>query len=97
MSRPRVSIRLAAYNISELVVHLNQTAAVTILVVTHDLHSAFRIATRIAILDQGKIVEEGSPEAIKASRNPVVTQFLTPGSEDGSRKIPMLGPASPVV
>ena len=82
---------LAAYHISELVAHLNRTAAVTILVVTHDLHSAFRIATRIAILDQGKIVEEGSPEAIRASRNPVVTQFLKPGAEEGSREIPILG------
>jgi phospholipid/cholesterol/gamma-HCH transport system ATP-binding protein len=78
---------VAAYHISELVAHLNRTAAVTILVVTHDLHSAFRIATRIAILDQGRIVEEGSPEAIKASRNPVVTQFLAPGPEDGSQEL----------
>ena len=83
---------VAAYHISELIAHLNRTAAVTILVVTHDLHSAFRIATRIAILDQGRIVEEGSPEAIKASRNPVVTQFLAPDSEDGSREIPTRGP-----
>jgi phospholipid/cholesterol/gamma-HCH transport system ATP-binding protein len=67
-----------------LIAHLNQTAAITILVVTHDLHSAFRVATRIAILDQGRIIEEGPPEAIKHSRNLVVRQFLAPGFEDGS-------------
>jgi len=72
---------VAAYHVTELITHLNQTAAVTILVVTHDLHSAFRVATRIAILDQGRIVVEGSPDAIKQSRNPVLTQFLAPGSE----------------
>ena len=65
---------VAAHQISELIAHLNRTAAVTILVVTHDLPSAFRVATWIAILDQGRIVEEGPPEAIKSSRNPVVLQ-----------------------
>jgi phospholipid/cholesterol/gamma-HCH transport system ATP-binding protein len=73
-----------ASQVSELIAHLNQTTAITILVVTHDLHSAFRVATRIAILDQGRIIEEGPPEAIKHSRNPVVRQFLAPGFEDGS-------------
>jgi phospholipid/cholesterol/gamma-HCH transport system ATP-binding protein len=73
-----------ASQVSELIAHLNQTAAITILVVTHDLHSAFRVATRIAILDQGRIIEEGPPEAIKHSRNLVVRQFLAPGFEDGS-------------
>ncbi len=79
---------LAAYHVTKLIAHLNQTAAVTILVVTHDLHTAFRVATRIAILDHGKIVEEGLPDAIKQSRNPVVTQFLAPGSEDNSPETP---------
>jgi ABC-type transporter Mla maintaining outer membrane lipid asymmetry ATPase subunit MlaF len=71
-----------------LITQLNQKGAVTILVVTHDLHSAFRIATRIAILDQGRIVEEGSPEVIKRSSSPVVRQFLAPGPEDGSPAVP---------
>jgi phospholipid/cholesterol/gamma-HCH transport system ATP-binding protein len=44
-----------AGQVSELIAHLNQTAAITILVVTDDLHSAFRVATRIAILDQGEL------------------------------------------
>ena len=73
---------VAAYHLCELIVHLNQAASVTILVVTHDLQSAFRFATRIAILDQGRIVEEGLPETIRQSRNPIVAQFLRPGSKD---------------
>jgi len=75
---------VAAYHLSELIVHLNQAASITILVVTHDLHSAFQFATRIAILDQGRIVEEGLPETIRQSRNPIIAQFLRPGSEDCS-------------
>jgi phospholipid/cholesterol/gamma-HCH transport system ATP-binding protein len=54
---------VSAYEISELIADLNQRAGVTILVVTRDLHSAFRVATRIAVLDRGRIVEEGPPEA----------------------------------
>ena len=73
-----------AGQVSELIVHLNQTAAITILVVTRDLHSAFRVATRIAILDQGRIIEERLPEPIKHLRNRVVGQFLGPGFDDGS-------------
>jgi phospholipid/cholesterol/gamma-HCH transport system ATP-binding protein len=79
---------VSAYHIAELIAHLNRKAAVTILVVTHDLQSAFRVATRIAVLDQGKIVEEASPEAIKVSRNPVVTRFLEPGSQDDLPEMP---------
>jgi phospholipid/cholesterol/gamma-HCH transport system ATP-binding protein len=55
-----------ACQVSELIVHLNQTAAITILVVTRDLHSAFRVATRITILIKGP------PKLIKVARNRVV-------------------------
>lgn len=78
----------AAHHVSELIAHLNQTEAITILVVTHDLNSAFRVATRIAILDQGRIVEEGLPETIRHSHNPAVTQFLAPGPENGFTTMP---------
>ena len=70
----------AACQVCELIARLNQTASITILVVTHDLPSAFRVATRIAILDRGRIIEEGPPEAFQQSRDPAVRQFLTPPS-----------------
>lgn len=79
---------VSAHDISELIADLNQKAGVTILMVTHDLHSAFRVATRIAVLDRGRIAEEGPPEAIKESLNPVVKQFLAPGPTDDSAKRP---------
>jgi phospholipid/cholesterol/gamma-HCH transport system ATP-binding protein len=67
---------IVAHNVSELILDLNRRAAVTTLVVTHDLHTAFHVANRIAMLNQGKIVELGSPAAIRKSHNPVVVQFL---------------------
>jgi phospholipid/cholesterol/gamma-HCH transport system ATP-binding protein len=46
------------------------------------MDSAFRIGTRMAMLYQGKIIEEGEPEEFKRSENPVVAQFLS-GSTEG--------------
>ena len=73
---------VAARQISELIVDLNRKTGATILVVTHDLHSTFLIATRIAVIDQGRIIEEGPPEAIRHSHDPVVAQFLAAGASD---------------
>ena len=68
--------------IDELVINLSEKSKVTCVIVTHEMDSAFRIATRIAMLYHGKIIEEGTPEEMKKSRNPVVSQFLT-GSTEG--------------
>jgi phospholipid/cholesterol/gamma-HCH transport system ATP-binding protein len=70
--------------VSDLIRDLNEKAGVTILVVTHDLNSAFHIATRIALLNQGRIVEDGPPAAIKRSRHAIVTGFLAAASENFS-------------
>ncbi|MGA8480120.1 MAG: ATP-binding cassette domain-containing protein [Chthoniobacterales bacterium] len=55
---------IVAHNVNELIRNLNRLAAVTTLFVTHDLHTEFYLANRIAMLNQGKIVELGSPGAI---------------------------------
>jgi ABC-type transport system involved in resistance to organic solvents, ATPase component len=68
---------IVAHHVNELILNLNRKAAVTTLVVTHDLHTAFYVANRIAMLNEGKIVELGSPAAIRKSNNPVVVQFLS--------------------
>ena len=68
--------------IDELVISLSEKSKVTSVIVTHEMDSAFRIATRMAMLYHGKIIEEGTPEEMKKSRNPVVSQFLT-GSTEG--------------
>src|SRR5438477_11592249 len=68
--------------IDELIIDLTKKSKVTSIIVTHDMDSAFRIGTRMAMLYQGKIIEEAEPEQFKRSRNPVVAQFLS-GSTEG--------------
>src|SRR2546428_2434285 len=68
--------------IDELIISLTEKSKVTSVTVTHEMDSAFRIATRMAMLYQGKIIEEADPEKFKQSQNPVVAQFLS-GSTEG--------------
>ncbi len=68
--------------IDELIVTLSEKSKVTSVIVTHEMDSAFRIATRMAMLYHGKIIEEGETKKLKESKNPVVSQFLT-GSTEG--------------
>ena len=68
--------------IDELIISLTEKQKVTSIIVTHDMGSAFRIGTRMAMLYQGKIIEDAEPEKFKQSENPVVAQFLS-GSTEG--------------
>ena len=68
--------------IDELIISLTEQSKVTSIIVTHEMDSAFRIATRMAMLYQGKIIEEAKAEEFKKSQNPVVAQFLS-GSTEG--------------
>jgi phospholipid/cholesterol/gamma-HCH transport system ATP-binding protein len=68
--------------IDELIISLTEQSKVTSIIVTHEMDSAFRIATRMAMLYQGKIIEEAEAEEFKKSQNPVVAQFLS-GSTEG--------------
>ena len=65
-----------------LIIRLRNEFKKTCVVVSHDVNSAFRIADRIGILFKGKMVEIGTPEEIKNSRNPVVKQFIN-GEPEG--------------
>lgn len=68
--------------IDELNKNLKRELGVTSIVVTHDIVSAFRIADRMAVLYNGQVRQVGSASEIKASRDPLVQQFIT-GSLDG--------------
>ena len=68
--------------IDELITSLTEKSNVTSIIVTHEMDSAFRIATKMAMLYHGKIIEAGEPEQLKESNNPVVAQFLS-GSTEG--------------
>lgn len=68
--------------IDELIISLTETSQVTSVIVTHEMDSAFRIGTKMAMLYQGKVIEAGTPEQLRQSENPVVAQFLS-GSTEG--------------
>jgi phospholipid/cholesterol/gamma-HCH transport system ATP-binding protein len=60
----------------QLMLHVQRELGVTSVVVTHDLASAFKIASRVALLHEGTVRADGTPEEIRASDDPVVRQFL---------------------
>ena len=62
--------------INELILKLQRELQITSVVVTHDLSSAFKIADRMVMLYNGRIVMEGKPEALRRSSDPVVQRFL---------------------
>lgn len=68
--------------INELIIDLRNTLSITSIAVTHDIVSAYKIADRIAMLYEGKIVFVGTPEEVKNTDNPVVRQFVE-GSSQG--------------
>ena len=68
--------------IDKLITDLTERSKVTSIIVTHLMDSAFRIATRMAMLHHGKIIEQGTPEHMRQSNDPVLVQFLT-GSTEG--------------
>ncbi|MGN0844434.1 MAG: ABC transporter ATP-binding protein [Kiritimatiellia bacterium] len=62
--------------IDELILDLNQRLGITSIVVTHDLHSALSISTRIAMLSGGKVASISSPSEFIHSDLPVARSFL---------------------
>ncbi|OQX54003.1 MAG: ABC transporter ATP-binding protein [Candidatus Omnitrophica bacterium 4484_213] len=68
--------------INDLIRKLHNQLKVTSVAVTHDIKSAYKIADRIAMLYQGKIIEVGTPREIKNSSNPVIQQFIK-GEKEG--------------
>ena len=68
--------------IDELIISLSERSKVTSVIVTHEMDSAFRIASRMAMLYQGKVIADADPEQFKQSNDPVVQQFLS-GSTEG--------------
>lgn len=62
--------------IDQLIIDLNHKLGVTSVVVTHEMDSAFRIADRMVLLDRGKFVVSGTPEEMRASKDPLVHQFI---------------------
>lgn len=68
--------------ISDLIMDLKAKLGVTSVVITHDMHSAFKIADYIAFLYEGKILMYGTPQEFQKTDNPYVRQFVQ-GSSHG--------------
>lgn len=62
--------------IDQIIVDMSQRLGITSVVVTHDLHSALSIGTKIMMLHKGKIVENSTPDAFINSTDKTVRSFL---------------------
>jgi len=71
--------------IDKLILDLSKKLAITSVVVTHDMKSVFSIADRIAMMYEGKVLEVGTPDEMRKSKNQMVQQFVS-GSPDGPIK-----------
>ncbi len=68
---------ITADAINDLIVDLRKKLGVTSVAITHDMHSAYKISDRIAMLYKGEIQEIGTPEEIRNTTDPIVKQFIT--------------------
>jgi phospholipid/cholesterol/gamma-HCH transport system ATP-binding protein len=62
--------------INQLILKLQKELRVTSITVTHDMASAFKIADRIVMLHEGKLIFDGTPAEIQNTRVPIVRQFV---------------------
>jgi len=72
---------VTAEGINDLIVHLKQRLNVTSIAVTHDMRSAFKIADRIAMLHDGRIIFTGTVSETQQSDDPIVRQFINGDTE----------------
>jgi phospholipid/cholesterol/gamma-HCH transport system ATP-binding protein len=67
--------------INQLIFTLSRKLKTTSMVVSHDMQCALAIADRIVVLDQGNIIEQGTPVELKRSENQLVRDFLSEAVE----------------
>lgn len=73
-------------SIADLMLTTQRDLKTTYIVITHDIALTYKIADKIAMLHEGKIIETGTVDEIKASTNPVLRQFLE-GRAEGPIKV----------
>jgi len=67
--------------INNLIRDMQRKLEVTSIVVTHDMTSAYKVADKISMIYQGRIIETGTPDEIRQTINPIVRQFVMGMSE----------------
>lgn len=77
---------ITADTIDQLIKDVQSRLNVTCVVISHDIQGTFKIAHKIAMLLDGKIIEYGTPEEIRKSTNPAVNQFIE-GKREGPIKV----------
>ena len=71
---------ITAEEIGKLISQLKDERKITSIVVTHDIHGAKAFSDRLVVMNEGKIVIEGTFGELKKSRDPFLVQFLRNGS-----------------
>jgi phospholipid/cholesterol/gamma-HCH transport system ATP-binding protein len=67
--------------IDELIITLSEKIGATSIIVTHEMDSAFKVATRMAMLFKGEIIADDSPSRFKNHEDPIVAQFIAGETE----------------
>jgi phospholipid/cholesterol/gamma-HCH transport system ATP-binding protein len=62
--------------IDRLIIRMRETLGVTSIVITHDMQSAYRVGSRIAMLYEGRVQQVGTVDEIQHTRDPIVRQFI---------------------
>jgi phospholipid/cholesterol/gamma-HCH transport system ATP-binding protein len=71
--------------IDELMIRMREKLGVTSIVITHDMRSAYRVGTRIAMLYEGRIRKVGTVDEIMHTDDPIVRQFVEGRAELDAR------------
>jgi len=69
--------RITASEIDELLLRCKEQHGTALIIVTHDVHGARRIADRVAVLDKGDLVAFGTVEEVARSENDVARRLIT--------------------
>lgn len=77
---------MAAANVDDLIQSLRNDTGVTAIVVSHDLRSIFTVADRIAMIYQGEIRLDGTPDEFRSSDDPIIHQYVN-GLPEGPLQI----------
>ena len=69
-------------SIDHLIKHLAHDLGITNVIITHEIRSVFRIADRVVFMKDGQVYWEGPPAELKASKDPVLVNFIEGRAED---------------
>ncbi|MDI6687610.1 MAG: ABC transporter ATP-binding protein [Desulfobacterales bacterium] len=64
-------------SIDNLIINTQRLTNATFVIISHDIGSTFKIAHKVAVLHEGKIIKTGTPEEIQSSNNPVIKRFIS--------------------